>query len=148
MRDILRLDNDDMESVAMTLNHYDPMGAINPHVDTVFMFDGTLGPIFTVAMGPSEKMLDLLPVLLPDTYKPVRLFSKPNEIMLMDGKSRTLWAYGKPWNYPREQFSIVFKFPEFRTKTHTTNFKYEGTSLSIPYHYVSPEYPIPLSHLT
>ena len=138
IRDILRLDHDDMESTAMTLNHYDPKGAINPHVDTVFMFDGTLGPIFTVAMGPSEKPLDLLPVLLPDTYKPVRIFSQPNEIMLMDGEARTLWAHGKPWNYPYEQFTLVFKFPEFRTKTHTTSFEYEGIPLSIPYHYVSP----------
>lgn len=138
IRDILRLDHEDMESVVMNLNHYDPMGAINPHVDTVFMFDGTLGPIFTVAMGPCEKMLDLLPVLLPDMYKPLRVFSKPNEIMLMDGEARTLWAHGKPWNYPYEQYTLVFKFPEFRTKTHSTLFEYEGTPLSIPYHYVSP----------
>ena len=136
IRDMLQLDDVDMETVAMTINHYDPMGAINPHVDTVFIFNGTLGPIFTVAMGSSEKMLDLLPVLLPDTYKPVRLFSKPNEIMLMDGEARTLWAHAKPWNYPHEQFSIVFKFPEFRTKKLSTVFEYEGVPLSIPYHYV------------
>lgn len=137
IRDMLRLDDADMDTVAMTINHYDPMGAINPHVDTVFIFNGTLGPIFTVAMGPSEKMLDLLPVLLPDTSRPVRLFSKPNEIMLMDGEARTLWAHAKPWNYPHEQFSVVFKFPEFRTKTHATAFEYEGVPLSIPYHFVS-----------
>lgn len=136
IRDLLRLDDNDMETVAMTINHYDPMGAINAHVDTVFIFNGTLGPIFTVAMGPSEKMLDLLPVLLPNAIRPVRLFSKPNEIMLMDGEARTLWAHAKPWNYPHEQFSVVFKFPEFRTKTHATTFEYEGVPLSIPYHYV------------
>jgi hypothetical protein len=137
IRDILRLDDDEMKSVSMALNHYDPMAAINPHVDTVYMFEGTLGPIFTVAMGPSEKLLDLLPVLLPDTYKPVRIFSKPNEIMLMDGEARTLWAHSKPWNYPHEQFTLVFKCPEYRTKTHCIPFEYEGSSLSIPYHYVS-----------
>jgi hypothetical protein len=124
--------------VSMALNHYDPMAAINPHVDTVYMFNGTLGPIFTVAMGPSEKLLDLIPVLLPDTYKPVRIFSKPNEIMLMDGEARTLWAHSKPLNYPHEQFTLVFKCPEYRTKTHTIPFQYEGTRLSIPYHYTSP----------
>ena len=138
IRDILRLDNDEMQSVNLCLNHYDPNAAINPHVDTVFMFNGTLGPIFTVAMGPSEKMIDLLPVLLPESYKPVRVFSKPNEIMLMDGEARTLWAHSKPWNYPQEQYTLVFKCPEFRTKTHEIPFQYEGNSLTIPCHYVSP----------
>jgi hypothetical protein len=137
IRDILRLDSDEMEATYMSLNHYDPMGAVNPHVDTVYIFNGTLGPIFTVAMGPSEKMLDLLPVLPPNTCHPVRLFSKPNEIMLMDGEARTLWAHSKPWNYPFEQFSLVFKFPEMRTKTHATTFEYEGSTLSIPHHYVT-----------
>ena len=138
IRDILRVDDDELQSVTMCLNHYDPNAAINPHIDTVFPFNGKLGPIFTVAMGPSEKMLDLLPVLLPDSYRPVRVFSKPNELMLMDGESRTLWAHSKPWNYPHEQFTLVFKCPEFRTKTHTVPFEYEGTLLSIPYYYRSP----------
>jgi hypothetical protein len=138
MRDILRLNNDDMQSVNMCLNHYDPNAAINPHVDTVFTFNGTLGPIFTVAMGPSEKMVDFLPVLLPDSYKPVRVFSKPNELMLMDGEARTLWAHSKPWNYPQEQYTLVFKCPEFRTKTGEIPFEYEGNRLTIPYHYASP----------
>ena len=124
--------------MSMTLVHYDPMGAINPHVDTVYMFGGTLGPIFTVAMGPSEKLIDLLPVLTPTSEKAVRLFSKPNELMLMDGTVRTLWAHSKPWNYPHEQFSLVFKCPEFRTKTHTIPFDFEGTALTIPFHYTSP----------
>jgi hypothetical protein len=138
IRDILKLDDEELGSVTMALNHYDPKAGINPHVDTVFMFNGTLGPIFTVAMGPTEKLLDLIPVLLPDSYKPVRIFSKPNELMLMDGEARTLWAHSKPLNYPHEQFTLVFKCPEYRTKTHTVPFEFEGTSLDIPYHYVSP----------
>jgi hypothetical protein len=138
IRDILRLDDSDMEAVSLALNHYDPMGGINPHVDTVFMFKGTLGPIFTVAMGPSEKMLDLLPIFMPDTYRPMRLFSQPNEIMMMDGESRVLWAHSKPWNVPHDQFTLVFKFPELRTRTHAVPFEYEGQPLSVPYHYVSP----------
>ena len=138
IRDILKLDDNEVEDVYMSLNHYDPNGAINPHVDTVFMFNGTLGPIFTVAMGPSEKLLDLLPVLLPDSHKPMRLFSRPNEIMLMDGESRTLWAHSKPWNYPHEQFTLVFKCPEFPAKSHAIPFEYEGAHLGIPCHYSTP----------
>lgn len=122
----------------MTLVHYDPMGAINPHVDTVLMFNGTLGPIFTVAMGQSEKIMDFLPVLQPETSHPVRLFSKPNELMLIDGVARTLWAHGKPWNHPHEQFTVVFKFPELKKKTHFTPYEYEGIQLTIPHHYVRP----------
>lgn len=138
MMDILRLDIEEMESIYMALNHYDPDAAINPHIDTVYPFKGKLGPIFTVAMGQSEKMIDLLPVLLPDSHQPMRIFSKPNELMLMDGEVRTLWAHSKPWNYPHEQFTIVFKCPEFQTKTHETEIEYEGHKLTIPYHYVSP----------
>jgi len=137
IRDILRLDNDDMQSVNLCVNHYDPNAAISAHVDTVFTFNDTLGPIFTVAMGQCDKMMDMLPVLLPDSYKPVRIFSKPNEMMMLDGESRAIWAHSTPWNYPHEQYTLVFKCPEFRTKTHDTRFEYDGNSLVIPYHYVS-----------
>lgn len=137
IRDILRLDSDKMDLVNMTLVHYDPLGGINPHVDTVFLFNGTLGPIFTVAMGPNEKMLDILPVLLPDSYSPIRVFTNPNEILLLDGESRALYAHGKPLNYPYEQYTLVFKCPEFQTKTHTTLFEYDGKTLEVPYHYVN-----------
>lgn len=138
IRDIFRLDHDQMQSVILCLNHYDPNAAINPHVDTVFLFNGTLGPILTVAMGPSEKMIDLLPVLRPDSYQPVRVFSKPNQLMLLDGEARTLWAHSKPWNYEHDQYTLVFKCPEFHTKTHDIPFEYDGHSLPIPCHYVSP----------
>jgi hypothetical protein len=138
IRDILSLDNAEMQSVILCLNHYDPNAAINPHVDSVFMFNGTLGPIFTVAMGPSEKMIDLLPVLMPDSHQPVRVFSKPNELMLMDGEARTLWAHSKPYNYPEEQFTLVFKCPEYKTKTHEIPYDCDGNGLVIPYHYTSP----------
>ena len=138
IRDILELDDEQLESINVTLVHYDPLGGINPHVDTVYLFNGTLGPIFTVSMGLHEKMLDLIPVLLPDNYKPVRIFSQPNEIMLMDGIARTLYAHSTPLNAPNEHYTLVFKCPEFRKKTHSVPFEYEGKTLSIPYHYVSP----------
>jgi hypothetical protein len=73
---ILRLETHELEEVDMTLLHYYPMGGINPHVDTVHLFNDTLGPIFTVALGPSEKALDILPLALPDSYKPVRVYTK------------------------------------------------------------------------
>lgn len=96
------------------------MAGINPHVDSVYCFDGTLGPIFTVAIGNSEEMLGILPVLYPAfSQVPVRVFSQPNEIMVMDGVSlaRILWAHGKPWKYPHEQYTLTFKFPELCKKT-------------------------------
>ena len=138
IKDILKLDDGEEESMHLCLNRYDPNSAINPHVDTVFLFDGTLGPIFTVAMGASDKLVDLLPVLRPDNFKPVRVFTKPNEFLLMDGEARTLWAHSKPYNYPYEQFTLVFKCPEFKTKTHEIPFECEGNNLVIPCHYVSP----------
>ena len=138
IKDILKLEDGEEELVNLCLNHYDPNAAINPHVDTVFMFNGTLGPIFTVAMGASDKMVDLLPVLRPDTCKPMRIFTKPNELMLMDGEVRTLWAHSKPLNYPYEQFTLVFKCPEFKNKTQEIPFEYDGNKLVIPCHYETP----------
>jgi alkylated DNA repair dioxygenase AlkB len=137
IQNVLRLNYEDMQTVNLCINHYDPGAAINPHVDTVYPFKGTLGPIFTVAMGKSQKMMDMLPVLLPDSYNPVRIFSEPDEMMLLDGEARTLWAHSKPWNFPHEQYTLVFKCPEYHTKTHDVPFEYEGNHLVIPYHYVS-----------
>ena len=138
IKDILKLDDGEEELVNMCLNHYDPNAAINPHVDTVGTFNGTLGPIFTVAMGASDKMVDLLPVLRPDSFKPMRIFTKPNELLLMDGEVRALWAHSKPLNYPYDQFTLVFKCPEFKNKTHEIPFEYEGNNLVIPCHYATP----------
>jgi hypothetical protein len=138
VKDILQLDEEELNLASMSMVHYDPMGNISPHVDTVFIFDGTLGPIFTVAMGPSEKMIDMLPVMFPDTYQPVRVFSNPNEIMLMDGIARTLWAHGKPLGCQHEQISLVLKFPELKRKIRSTPFDYKSTTLSIPHYYVTP----------
>jgi hypothetical protein len=131
---ILGASDKEMESVALTLVHYDITAGLNPHIDTVHLFGGTLGPIFTVAMGYSTKMLDLLPVLLPPSERPVRLFSNPNEIMVMDGPSRILWAHAKPWGNTTEQYTLVFKFPELTRKIKTESFVFEDTPLNIPYY--------------
>jgi hypothetical protein len=134
VQSILGATDAEMERLSISLVHYDSTAGLNPHIDTVHIFGDTLGPIFTVAMGDSEKMLDLLPILLPDDRKPVRLFSQPNEIMVMDGESRILWAHAKPWGYTPEQFTLVFKFWELATKIRTESFQFEDTHIEIPYY--------------
>jgi hypothetical protein len=134
VRGILGTDDEEMERVSLTLVHYDSKGGLNPHIDTVHLFGDTLGPIFSVAMGDSLKMLDMLPVLLPATHAPTRLFSKQNEIMVMDGESRILWAHAKPWLNIDEQFTLVFKFPELRKKVRTESYVFEDTLINIPYY--------------
>ena len=134
VRGILGTNDEEMERVSLTLVHYDSEGGLNPHIDTVHIFGDTLGPIFSVAMGDSLKMLDMLPVLLPATHAPTRLFSKQNEIMVMDGESRILWAHAKPWLNINEQFTLVFKFPELKKKVRTDSFVFEDTPISIPYY--------------
>lgn len=134
IRDMLGTTNDEMEKVSLSLVHYDRMAGLNPHIDTVHIFGNTLGPIFTVAIGDSEKMLDMLPLLLPENHKPTRLFSRPNEIMVMDGASRILWAHAKPWSNPVEQYTLVFKFPELKKKIKTEQFVFEDTRIDIPYY--------------
>lgn len=131
---VLHITERDMQRVSLSLVHYDPQAGLNPHVDTVHLFGGTLGPIFTVAMGESEKMLDLLPALLSKEFVATRLHSKPNQIMVMDGPSRILWAHAKPWQYDREQFTLVFKFPELPHKIHVVKHRFENVEFDIPYY--------------
>lgn len=131
VKNILKIDLDEMKKVNMSIVHYDSRAGLNPHVDTVHIFDNTLGPIFTVAIGNSLKMLDLLPVLLPNE-KAKRLYSKPNQIMVMDGESRILWAHAKPWGYMPEQFTLVFKFPALSNPSKVTNFEFENVQINIP----------------
>ena len=122
----------DVPGTSLSLVHYDEMAGLNPHVDTVHIFNATLGPIFTVAMGESEKMLDMLPVLLPTDVLPFRIFTDPNEMMIMDGEYRILWAHAKPWKYDHEQFTLVFKLPELKKKLKTTSFAFEDVNIEIP----------------
>ena len=134
IKGILKADYDEMERVSLTYVHYDRKAGINPHIDAVHVFGNTLGPIFTVAIGESEKMFDLIPVLLPGDHKPVRLFSHVNEIMVMDGASRILWAHAKPWGCNPEQFTLVFKFPALKNRINVEHFVFEDTSIEIPYY--------------
>ena len=81
----------EMELLQFTLVHYDKSAGLNPCIDSIHMFQNTIGPIFTVAMGETEKLLDMLPLLLPPTEEsPVRLYSQPNDIIVMDGPARVL----------------------------------------------------------
>lgn len=132
IKEILEIDQEEFEKVSLSLVHYDKLAGLNPHVDTVHIFEDTLGPIFTIAMGQSTKMLDMLPVLLDGKYQPVRLYSKPNQIMVMDGISRILWAHAKPWGYKHEQFTLVFKFPGLSRKKSSLLFRFENTEFEIP----------------
>jgi alkylated DNA repair dioxygenase AlkB len=131
---VLGLTEDEMQQVCLSLVHYDPQAGLNPHVDTVHIFCGTLGPIFTVAMGESDKMLDMLPVLLSNEFIATRLVSKPNQIMVMDGPARILWAHAKPWRYNKEQFTVVFKFPELAKKVRVVRHCFENVEFDIPYY--------------
>lgn len=127
-----------MDRCLLTLVHYDSNAGLNPHIDSIHMFQNTIGPIFTVAMGRAEKMLDLLPVMVTDPdAAPVRIYTRPNQIMVMDGVARVMWAHALPWHYPNEQFTVVFKFPELSRKIRSENVRYGEASIDIPYYLAS-----------
>ena len=141
IREILRSTKEEMELLQFTLVHYDKSAGLNPHIDSIHMFQNTIGPIFTVAMGETEKLLDMLPLLLPPTEEsPVRLYSQPNDIIVMDGPARVLWAHSLPWQYPHEQFTLVFKFPELQNKVQTLNVNVGEANINIPYYIDSSKY--------
>lgn len=137
IREMLDSTNEEMEQLLLTLVHYDRSAGLNPHIDSIHMFSDTVGPIFTVAMGGAEKMIDMLPVLLPPSEGlPVRVYASPNEIMVMDGPARMLWAHSLPWRYPQEQFTVVFKFPELKNKANARQCVVDKAVINIP-HYVN-----------
>jgi hypothetical protein len=131
---ILKIDEPQLQRCSLSLVHYDAGAGLNPHIDSLFPFDGTIGPIATIAMGERrrEKYLDMLPTLTDG--HPVRVVSYPDEIMLMDGLSRIAWSHCLPWKYDNEQFTIAIKFPalERQAPIHYDRFKYMDIVTAIP----------------
>ena len=77
----------------------------------------------TYAQGAAEPSLGAckrLPVLLPpEDEVPVKVYSNPNSLLVMDGSARVLWAHALPWRNPAEQFTVVFKFPGLSKRKRT-----------------------------
>jgi hypothetical protein len=131
---ILKTDEGQLQRSNLSLVHYDADAGLNPHIDSLFPFDGTIGPIATIAMGErgNQKYLDMLPTLTHGN--PVRVVSYPDEIMVMDGLSRIAWSHGLPWKYDNEQFTIAIKFPaiEREAPIEYDHFKYMDVVAQIP----------------
>jgi len=108
---LMDIDVKQLEKADLTLVYYPSKAGLNPHIDSIVPFEGTLGPILTIAMGTGIKMFDMLPSLEQDGV-PVRVFLTPNQFMILDGMARATWSHGLPWNRDLEQWSIVLKFPE------------------------------------
>lgn len=134
IREILRIDSDEMEKCLLSLIHYDKHAGLNPHIDSIHMLGDTIGPIFTVAMGNAEKMMDMLPIMMDPHTTPVRIYSQPNQLMALDDPARIMWAHALPWRYPHEQYTVVFKFPALRTVIRKKTFTFEQTEIEIPYY--------------
>ena len=129
---LLGIDSHEMFKANLTLVHYDPGAGLNAHIDSVYQFDGTVGPICTIALGTGEKLLDMLPTLVDG--RPTRIRSNPHQIVVMDGMSRVGWSHALPWGYDLEQWTLVFKFPGLRRIKHIEDFTYDGYSFQIPYY--------------
>ena len=137
------IDVDQLENANLTLVYYPIRAGLNPHIDSVVPFKGTMGPILTISMGSDIKMLDMLPTLEPG-HVPVRIFSKPNQFTIMDGKARVTWSHGLPWNRKTEQWTVALKFPELivaqkHTKTFVYNHNGKNITTEIPFHLQPPD---------
>jgi alkylated DNA repair dioxygenase AlkB len=131
--ELLRIDKSQLERSQISLVHYDRLAGLNPHIDSIHQFDDTIGPIATIAIGKGEKMFDMLPTLLPDRL-PIRIYSQPNQITIMDGMSRVAWSHALPWRYDIEQFTVAIKFPELPNPVRHEEFVYQCVTTQVPYY--------------
>ncbi len=131
---LLHIDRSCIETGQISLVRYDPNAGLNAHIDSIHQFGHTIGPIATIALGTGEKMFDMLPTLLKEDHKPIRIYSNPNQITIMDGMSRVAWSHALPWRYDREQFTVAIKFPALGTPKRQKEFVYQGVSTQVPYY--------------
>ena len=129
---LFKINQTQLEKSQISLVRYDAMAGLNPHIDSIHQFDDTIGPIVTIAIGNNGKIFDMLPTLLPDTDNPVRIYSKPNQITIMDGMSRVAWSHALPWGYNCEQFTVAIKFPALPNPTRHEQFVYQGVTTQVP----------------
>ena len=131
---LFSIDQAQLETSQISLVRYDPKAGLNPHIDSIHQFRDTIGPIATIAIGTDEKMFDMLPTLLTAENKPIRIYSQPNQITIMDGMSRVAWSHALPWGYNQEQYTVAIKFPALGTPKRHKNFVYQGVTTQVPYY--------------
>ena len=131
---LLKLDKMELEKSQISLVRYDRTAGLNPHIDSIHQFGDTIGPIATIAIGTGEKMFDMLPTLLNETINPVRIYSQPNQITIMDGMARVAWSHALPWGYDQEQFTVAIKFPALQTPKRHETFLYQDVVTAVPYY--------------
>ena len=124
--ELFDLDKIQLEKSQISLVRYDPEAGLNPHIDSIHQFGDTIGPIATIAIGTGQKMFDMLPTLLTKEEKPVRIYSQPNQMTIMDGISRVAWSHALPWKYNQEQFTVAINFPNCRDQRNTNNLCFKG----------------------
>ena len=122
-----------LDSANLTLIHYDRGAGLNAHIDSIFQFGNTIGPICTIAMGRSPKMFDMLPTLTTDG-SPIRIYSQPDQLTIMDGISRVAWSHALPWGYDCEQWTVAIKFPALDKTARIEPFEFDGVQVGIPYY--------------
>ena len=130
--DLMGMGNDELLQSQLSLVYYESSAGLNPHIDSIHQFEGSIGPILTIAIGTGAKMFDMLPTLVDGT--PVRIFSKPNQFTIMDGVSRIGWSHGLPWGYGPEQWTVAVKFPALKNVHHCEIFNYNNIDFEIPYY--------------
>ena len=131
---LFEIDKMQLETSQISLVRYDRKAGLNPHIDSIHQFGDTIGPIATIAIGTGEKMFDMLPTLLTDGSTPVRIYSQPNQITIMDGVSRVAWSHALPWGYDQEQFTVAIKFPALAAPKRHEDFVYQGVTTQVPYY--------------
>ena len=105
-----------LDKSILVIARYENEVGLHTHIDNL---ERASGPIFTMSMGPSESIYDLIPVKSSEN-NPVRIYIKKGEIAMMDGISRYMWFHGLPDNFKYDnngsRFSIVLITDNFMTK--------------------------------
>ena len=96
-----------LERCSLTFVKYDQRAGLIPHIDNVSDFGNSFGPIFTLAMSPGIKRLDMLPTLCP-SCDPVRVYTHQYQSILIQGMARSDYSHAVPFGNKDEHVTIAY----------------------------------------
>jgi hypothetical protein len=109
---------------ALEIIHYHatPISGLEQHVDNVTRTKGAMGPVCSVNFV-TERCMDMLPL---ETGVPVRVFTMPGDLLILDSDARIRWSHSVPLGCSRDRYSVVI-----RPRMQITRFGHRGMAASL-----------------
>jgi hypothetical protein len=126
MASILCLSEEAILEAAFEIIHYHavPAAGLEQHVDNVTRTKGVMGPVCSINFV-TDRCMDLLP-LEKGGGVPVRVFTMPGDLLILDSDARIRWSHAVPYGCSRDRYSVVI-----RPMVQTTRLGQRGVAASL-----------------